>query len=71
MVDEFYGDPDGPHPHSSNEGVVVAPVEMGQSMEITDFLLSRVNVDRPSNRAGLDIYSELLTLVVQKLEAFL
>ena len=72
VVDEFYGeDPDGPHPHSDDEGVVVAPVDLAHSMEITDFVLSRVNVNRPSNQAGIEIYSEVLTLVVQKLEAFL
>ena len=72
MVDEFYGeDPDVPHPHSDDEGVVVTPVKLAQSMKITDFVPSRVNVNRPSNQAGIDIYSEVLTLVVQKLEAFL
>ena len=37
-------------------------------MEITDFVFSQVNVDRPSSQAGLDIYSEVL--VVHKLEEF-
>ena len=69
VVDEVYGeDPDGPHPHSDDEGVVVAPVELAHSMEITDFVLSRVNVNRPSNQAGLDIYSEVLTLVSKNLK---
>ena len=71
MVDEFYGDPDGPHPRSDDEGVVVAPVELAHSMEITDFVLSQVNVNRPSHQAGIYIYSEVLTLVVQNREAFL
>ena len=70
--DEFYGeDPDAPHPHSNDDdGVVVAPVEVSHSMEITDFVFSQVNVNRPSSQAGLDIYREVLTLVVQKLNEF-
>lgn len=71
-VDEFYGeDPDGPHPHSvDNDEVEVAPVEMALSMEITDFVFSQVKVNRPSSQAGLDIYGEVLTLVVQKRDEF-
>ena len=50
MVDGFYGeDPDGLHPHSDDEGIVVEPVELAHSMENNDFDLSRVNVNRPSN----------------------
>ena len=72
MFDACYGEvSDGPHPHSEAEGVVVAPVQLVHSMEITDFVLSRVNVNRLSSQAGLDIYREVLTLVDQELEAFL
>ena len=70
-VEEFYGeDPDAEHPHLlDDDGVVVAPFEVAHSMEITDFLFSQVNVDRPSSQAGLDIYSEVL--VAHKFEEFL
>ena len=72
MFDACYGEvSDGPHPHSEAEGVVVAPVEVGHSIRITDFVLSRVNVNRLSSQTGLDIYREVITLVVQELEAFL
>lgn len=72
-VDEFYGeDPDAPHPHSvdDDDGVVVASVEVAHSMEITDFVFSQVNINRPSSQAELDIYGEVLTSVVQKLNEF-
>ena len=72
VVDEFYGeDPDGPHPQPDDEGVVVAPVQIAYSREITEYVLQRFDVNRPSSQAGIDIYSAVLTLVVQKLEEYL
>ena len=72
VVNEFYGeDPGGPRPHLDDDGVQVAPVELAHSKEVSDFVLQYVNVNRPSNQAGIDIYSEVLTLVVQKLEEYL
>ena len=70
-VDQFYGeDPDGPHPQADDDGVVVAPVEIAHSREVSDFVLHLVDVNGPSNQAGIDIYSTVLTLVVQKLDEY-
>ena len=72
VVDQHYGaDPDGPRPLSGAEGVVVEPVQIAQSREISDFVFQQVNVNRQSNQAGVDIYAEVLALVVQKLEEYL
>ena len=71
VVGQHYGaDPDGPHPLSGAEGVVVEPVQIAQSREISDFVFQQVNVNRQSNEAGVDIYAEVLALV-QKLEKYL
>ena len=71
VVDEFYGeDSGGPRPHL-DDGVQVSPVELATSKEVSDFVLQCVYVNRPSNQAGIDIYSEVLTLVVQKREEYL
>jgi len=73
VVDQFYGeDPDGPRPQSDiNGGVVVAPVEVPCNKEITDYVLQQVNVDKPSSQAGIDIYSQVLQLIVQKREDYI
>lgn len=69
VADEFYGeDPGGPRPPLDDDGVQVAPVELAHSKEVSYFIFQYVNVNRPSNQAGIDSYCEVLTLVVQKLE---
>lgn len=55
-------DSDAPHPHSvDDDRVVVVPVEVAHSN-----CISQVNVNRSSSQAGLNIYSKVLNLVVQK-----
>ena len=72
VVDKFYGeDPGGPRPKLDDDGVQVATVELAHSKEVSDFVSQYVNVNRLSNQAGIDIYSEVLTLVVQKHEEYL
>ena len=72
VVDQHYGeDPNGPRPMSDVEGVVVEPVEIINEREISDYILQRIDVNRPSDKAGVDVYADVLTLAVQKLEEYL
>lgn len=73
IVDQgFIGeDPNGPRPMSDVEGVVVEPVEIISQREIPDYILQQIDVNRPSDKAGVDVYADVLALAVQKLEEYL
>ena len=71
VVDQFYGeDPHGPRPEPDDHAVIVEPVEISNSHEITNYLLSQVTVDKPSSQAGIDTYCQILQLTVHKLEDY-
>ena len=71
VVDQNYGeDPNGPRPLSDN-GVVVEPVQIIDEREISDSILQQIDVNRPSDKAGMDVYADVLALVVQKLEEYI
>ncbi|XP_028410615.1 uncharacterized protein LOC114533306 [Dendronephthya gigantea] len=72
VVDQHYGeDPDGPRPLSDDEGVVVEPVQIINEREISDSILQQINLNRPSDKAGMDVYADVLALVVQNLEEYI
>ena len=73
QVESMYGeDPDGPRPlFDSEEGVVIELVQIEHSTDIRNFVLQRVDVNGPSSEAGIDIYTTVLALVVQKFEEHL
>ena len=72
VVDQHYGeDPNGPRPLSEVEGVVVEPVQIVNEQEISDSIIQQINVNRPSDKAGVDVYTDVLALAVQKLEEYL
>jgi len=72
VVDQFYGeDPDGPRPLSDvAHGVIIEQIRIDYSEDITDFVYQQIDVNRQSVQAGIDIYTAVLTLVVQKLEEY-
>ena len=63
VVDQHYGE-------DRNCRVVVQPVEIISQKEISDYILQRIDVNRPSNKAGVDVHADVLALAVQNLEEY-
>ena len=60
VVDQHYGeDPNGPRPLPEVEGVVVEPVQIVNEQEISDPIIQQINVNRPSDKAGVDVYTDV------------
>ena len=64
---EWYGDdPDGPSPFDDTDNnVVVDPVLIDNSSNITARVLERIDPLRSSSQMGVDIYTEALSLITQ------
>ena len=68
-VDQFYGeDHEGPSSRDNNN-VVVVPDELRDGREIC-YIHQNIDVNRQYMEAGIDLYIEVLELVLRKIEEF-
>ena len=67
---EYFGeDPQGPAAVGDGDNsVVVSPVEIPHSSEISRCVLEHFNLNQPSTDFGIEIYTQVLTFIVNKLE---
>lgn len=66
---EIYGyDPQGPSPTEGDNNVIIDPVDISHEDLLKSFVLEHLDPLRPSTEMGVDIYSEDLDLVLQRIE---
>ena len=67
-ADEFFGeDPNGPI-NTGDNNVVVTPENLPDGELLTSYVHQRIDVNRVSMKGGIDVYSDVLSLVVNKME---
>ena len=61
---EFYGeDPSAPFPESEDNNVIVELHDVVHERELVVYVNSQIDVSRPSEEMGIDVYCEALRLV--------
>ena len=68
---QFYGyDPDGPSPfEDTDNNVVVLPVVIQHGSEVLEFFRRSLDLLKPSNEMGIDVYVEMLRLIENVLDS--
>lgn len=65
---EIYGyDPEGPSPQEHNN-VVVEPVTLDNSILLESYVLEIIDPLRPSTQLGIDIYTQALELLRERMD---